>query len=73
MRAERLTGYFWTSASKRAASSGEKTDMDSGFFFLGLIAVDSVVRSRISSRAQASAARSMSSSPSGATQLAVIR
>src|SRR5258708_38591941 len=29
MRAERLTGYFVTSASKREASWGENTDMDS--------------------------------------------
>src|SRR5580698_3321462 len=37
MRAERLTGYFWTSASKRAANSGEKTEAGSGWVSLGLI------------------------------------
>jgi len=39
MRAERLTGYFWTSASKRAASAGEKTNTGSGVVFLGLISL----------------------------------
>src|SRR6266702_8247099 len=36
--AERRTGYFSTSASKRAASFGEKMDIVSGFISLGLIA-----------------------------------
>ncbi len=35
MRAERLTGYFWTSASKRAASSGEKIDLRRIVIYLG--------------------------------------
>src|ERR1700678_581996 len=37
MRAERLTGYFLTSASKRAANSGEKTEAGSGWVSCGLI------------------------------------
>ncbi len=44
MSAERFTGYFSTSASKRAASAGEKTDMLSELSFLGLIASTPVPR-----------------------------
>src|ERR1035438_426323 len=36
--ADRFTGYFFTSASKRAESCGEKTDMVSAPDSLGLIA-----------------------------------